>query len=171
MPSPPNASLAHQVPQDHQVRAVHQADPDPRATLVQLEKMEALVQLAHLARPDPLAREDPTDHPAQLVLQPVDQLPLQETLDQPEKTDHRAPMVDPELQERMEDPAQPDPRDHPVPLVDPARTAALDPRAHPAQTETRVNPVSVPNTAPPTVVSSSRMAQGANHFLLDDMTL
>lgn len=156
----PHAGHAHQ---DHPVPLAHLemlATPDQT---VNLEALARMVPTDHLAQPDPTAhlapqaRTERRDHrdPTLLAFQP----PL-EMLVNPEKLAHPAHLVKTALLAQMEAPAQLATRAHPDRLARPATTELLETRDHLAQMVQRENRVFAPNTAPPTVVSSSKTEQG-----------
>lgn len=161
----------------HHAGHAHQDHP---AHPVHLEMPAALVQMANLAA---LARMVATDHPAQLdptahlVAQErteTRELPAQlpnlfhpppEMLEPLASKVHPVQLVKTEPQAQTEAPAQPETGDHPAQLVHPATTELLETRDHLAQMVQRENRVFAPSTAPPMVVSSSKMEQGDKRFL------
>jgi hypothetical protein len=74
--------------------------------------------------------------------------------------DHQDQPVKMAPQEPMAAPAQLDPKDHPAQPVRPETMVLQAKKDRPAQTAQPARRVSVPNIAPPTAVSSSRMEQG-----------
>lgn len=163
-----HASRAHQD---------HQAQPDPMASQEHQDSQEPLASQAtqdhqetqdhrdHPAHPAVLAR---TDHEASQANQPSAHPTFpaiqehQVTLDPPEPPemlDHQARM------------ATQDNRDHPDPLDSQEHQAPMASQAHPvpkAHPDHQESQESVPSTAPPMVVSSTRMARNARHKLNND---
>lgn len=147
----------------HQVQAAHQAQEAQTEAPARTDHPEALVMTALpalLAQPDHLAlaalmaeteRRDQPDPVRKAHNQhPVTPVPLV-------RTDPQAQLADPVNQVPTVDPAQQDPRDHPAQLVAQAKMEAPATRDHLAQMATLASVVSVPSTALPMVVSSSRM--------------
>lgn len=116
-----------------------------------------LVPPAHPEDPDLPAQMARKEHQAR---QAAAQHRAPETQDPLERMEDQAPPAAQVPLETTEDPAQPDPRDRPEQPATQVATVAPATKAHQVPTETRANRVSVPSTAPPTEVSSSRMAQG-----------
>jgi hypothetical protein len=155
-----HANRAHRVQLDlvvHQANQEHQA---PTATLATQAKMAALDHPAHqdpTAQADHLARterkEDPVPQPFQFHQLPV--MPARQP-----KMDHQDPPVNQVHPAQTALQAQLVPKAHPA-LLDPQATMALqETKDHQVQMDPRESQVFAPNTAPPTAVSSSRMAQG-----------
>lgn len=151
------ASPARLVPQARKV------PPDPMVTPARKDRR---VLPAKMAPPVPQERKEPQVAPAMLAIQetkepqeiqPAVQRPLQETLARLAKMVLQVPLVKTVAPATTAPPANPDPRDRPDPVATAAKMVNPETRARPDPTDQRDNPVSVPNIAPPTAVSSSRM--------------
>lgn len=155
-----HAGHAHQ---DHPVPLAHLemlATPDPTVNLAAQARM---VPTAHPAQLDPTAHLAPQ---ARMVTReppaptPLAAHPPLEMLVPLVRLAHPAHLVKTAPLAQMEAPAQLATRAHPDRLARPATTELLATRDHLAQMVQRENRVFAPNTAPPTVVSSSRTEQG-----------
>jgi len=155
-----HANRAHRVQLDLLVHQANQEHQDPTATLAIQARMAALDHPAHqdpTAQADHLARTERKDHP---VPQPSQfhQLPVMPA-HQP-KMDHQDPPVNQVHLAQTALQAQLVPKAHPGLLDHQATMALQETKDHLVQMDPRESQVFAPNTAPPTAVSSSRMAQG-----------
>jgi len=155
-----HAGRVHREKLENQDRKDHpaiQAHPDHQAIPAETEVQEAQDRKARPAHQEIQDLMDP------VVTQVHQLLALQqhpEIQDQRDQTDHQATL---EIQDRKETtalPAIPDPKARPDQTVDPAKMAPQETKDHPAQMDHQENVVSARNTAPSTVVSSSKTAHG-----------
>lgn len=161
-----HASHAHQVhlaQLDHLEKLAHQDQTAIQAPLVKMAVLAQVDPQAHQVHLAHLARTERKDQPARQLLV---YLLLQAKLAPLAKMDHQDQPVNQVLLALMAAQAQPDPRVHQALLVPLATMAPQETKAHLAQMATRESPVSAPSTAPPMVVSSSRMEQGDKRYHL-----